>query len=53
MHCCVSRTHARTRTHTHARSYAGFVNHLAIGSFMERNIMMRGGQTPVQRYWRV
>lgn len=31
--------------------YSGFVNHLNIGSFMERQLTMRGGQTPVQRYW--
>lgn len=31
--------------------YSGFVNHLNIGAFMEKQLTMRGGQTPVQRYW--
>ncbi|WIA30950.1 hypothetical protein OEZ86_000999 [Tetradesmus obliquus] len=31
--------------------YIGFVNHLNIGAFMEKQLTMRGGQTPVQRYW--
>jgi threonine dehydrogenase-like Zn-dependent dehydrogenase len=31
--------------------YAGFVNHFNIGAFMEKQMTMRGGQTPVQRYW--
>eukprot|EP00879_Flechtneria_rotunda_P000578 GHRR01000686.1.p1 GENE.GHRR01000686.1~~GHRR01000686.1.p1 ORF type:complete len:446 (+),score=129.49 GHRR01000686.1:589-1926(+) len=31
--------------------YAGYVNHLNIGAFMEKQLTMRGGQTPVQRYW--
>lgn len=31
--------------------YVGFTNHFNIGSFMEKGLTMRGGQTPVQRYW--
>lgn len=31
--------------------YAGYVNHFNIGAFMEKQLTMRGGQTPVQRYW--
>jgi threonine dehydrogenase-like Zn-dependent dehydrogenase len=31
--------------------YAGFMNHFNIGAFMEKGCTMRGGQTPVQRYW--
>jgi len=31
--------------------YAGYTNHFNIGSFMEKAQTMRGGQTPVQRYW--
>ncbi|KAK9798563.1 hypothetical protein WJX73_007560 [Symbiochloris irregularis] len=32
-------------------AYAGFTNHFHIGAFMEKNLGMRGGQTPVQKYW--
>lgn len=31
--------------------YAGYANHFNIGGFMEKALTMRGGQTPVQRYW--
>ncbi|GFH19564.1 sorbitol dehydrogenase, partial [Haematococcus lacustris] len=31
--------------------YAGFTNHFNIGAFMEKALTMRGGQTPVQKYW--
>ncbi|KAF6234312.1 GroES-like protein [Scenedesmus sp. NREL 46B-D3] len=31
--------------------YVGYVNHLNIGAFMEKQLTMRGGQTPTQRYW--
>jgi threonine dehydrogenase-like Zn-dependent dehydrogenase len=31
--------------------YAGFTNHFNIGAFMEKQLTMRGGQTPVQKYW--
>jgi len=31
--------------------YSGFTNHFNIGGMMEKGITMRGGQTPVQRYW--
>lgn len=32
--------------------YAGFVNHFAIGAFMEKGLTMAAGQTPVQKYWK-
>ena len=31
--------------------YAGFTNHFNIGALMEKNLGMRGGQCPVQKYW--
>lgn len=32
-------------------AYAGTTNHFLVGGFMEKGLTMRGGQTPVQRYW--
>eukprot|EP00891_Asterochloris_glomerata_P001451 jgi/Astpho2/1451/Aster-06299 len=31
--------------------YAGTCNQLNIGAFMEKGLTMRGGQTPVQKFW--
>ena len=31
--------------------YAGFTNHFNIGALMQKNLGMRGGQCPVQKYW--
>eukprot|EP00775_Hariotina_reticulata_P009983 gene9983-10138_t len=33
--------------------YVGYMNHFNMGAFMEKQLTMRGGQTPVQRYWPV
>ncbi|KAG6542235.1 hypothetical protein Mapa_016363 [Marchantia paleacea] len=33
-------------------AYAGFTNHFNLGAFMEKSLTMRGGQTPVQKYWK-
>ncbi|KAL2649603.1 hypothetical protein R1flu_017731 [Riccia fluitans] len=33
-------------------AYGGFTNHFNIGAFMEKSQTMRGGQTPVQKYWK-
>lgn len=35
-----------------AGAYTGFTNHFNIGALMEKNLGMRGGQTPVQKYWK-
>lgn len=32
--------------------YLGYANHFNIGCFMEKGLTMKGGQTPVQRYWK-
>ncbi|GBF89541.1 zinc-type alcohol dehydrogenase [Raphidocelis subcapitata] len=32
-------------------AYAGWTNAFMIGAFMEKQLTMRGGQTPVQKYW--
>lgn len=32
--------------------YSGFVNHFNIGALMEKSLTMRGGQCPVQKYWK-
>ncbi|KAJ7558192.1 hypothetical protein O6H91_04G027600 [Diphasiastrum complanatum] len=31
--------------------YVGYVNHFNIGAFMEKELSMGAGQTPVQKYW--
>ena len=31
--------------------YVGMCNQFMVGAFMEKGLTMRGGQTPVQRYW--
>ena len=31
--------------------YSGFTNHFNLGALMEKNLTVRGGQTPVQAYW--
>lgn len=33
-------------------AYGGMVNGFLLGAFMEKSQTMRGGQTPVQRYWK-
>ncbi|PSC68261.1 Sorbitol dehydrogenase [Micractinium conductrix] len=35
-----------------AGAYAGYANHFNIGAMMEKCLTMRGGQTPVQKYWK-
>jgi threonine dehydrogenase-like Zn-dependent dehydrogenase len=32
--------------------YAGKANHFPIGALMEKSLKVRGGQTPVQKYWK-
>lgn len=32
-------------------AYIGYTNHFNLGAFMEKQLTMRGGQTPVQKYW--
>lgn len=32
-------------------AYIGYVNHFNLGAFMEKQLTMRGGQTPCQKYW--
>ncbi|CAM6115727.1 unnamed protein product [Calypogeia fissa] len=32
-------------------AYGGLVNGFMLGAFMEKQLTMRGGQTPVQKYW--
>ena len=32
--------------------HTGFTNHFNIGALMEKNLGMRGGQCPVQKYWK-
>jgi hypothetical protein len=32
--------------------YVGLCNQFNMGAFMEKGLSMRGGQTPVQRYWK-
>jgi len=32
--------------------YFAYANHFPIGAFMEKGLTMRGGQTPVQRFWK-
>lgn len=31
--------------------YAGYANHFNLGALMEKALTIRGGQTPVQRFW--
>ena len=32
-------------------AYAGYANHFAVGTLMEKQLTLRAGQTPCQRYW--
>jgi len=31
--------------------YSGFTNHFPIGAMMEKDLIVRGGQSPTQKYW--
>jgi threonine dehydrogenase-like Zn-dependent dehydrogenase len=33
--------------------YSGYANHFPVGAMMEKAFTIRGGQTPVQKYWRM
>jgi len=33
--------------------YAGFCNHFPIGAMMEKDLIVKGGQSPTQRYWKM
>jgi threonine dehydrogenase-like Zn-dependent dehydrogenase len=33
--------------------YSGYANHFPVGALMEKALTIRGGQTPVQKYWRM
>jgi len=33
--------------------YSGFTNHFPIGAMMEKALTIKGGQTPVQKYWKM
>jgi len=33
--------------------YAGYANHFPVGQMMEKGLIVRGGQCPVQRYWKM
>ena len=32
--------------------YTGYANHFPVGAMMEKNITVRGGQCPAQKYWK-
>jgi threonine dehydrogenase-like Zn-dependent dehydrogenase len=33
--------------------YTGYANHFPVGAMMEKSLNIRGGQTPVQKYWKM
>jgi len=33
--------------------YSGFTNHFAIGAMMEKDLTVKGGQSPTQKYWKM
>ena len=33
--------------------YSGFTNHFPIGAMMEKDLIVNGGQSPTQKYWKM
>jgi len=33
--------------------YAGFTNHFPVGAMMEKDLTIKGGQSPTQKYWKM